>query len=72
VHPLGAQLQVAPSAQVIVQSPPLHVPIVQVSPARHWTLHAPPGQSPMSSVADGGFSPALGPTWQWPSVHSPI
>jgi hypothetical protein len=72
VHPLAEQLQVAPSAQVMVHPPPLHVPIVQVSPGRHWTLHVPPGQSPMLRVAGVGSSLLPGPTWQWPLVHSPI
>lgn len=35
VQPVAEQLQMAPSAQEIVQSPPAHAPIVHVLPASH-------------------------------------
>jgi len=50
MHPVGEQLHVAPSAQVMVQSPPSQLSMVQVSPARHSTLQLPPEQSPITRV----------------------
>jgi hypothetical protein len=50
VQPVGEQLQLAPLAQLIVQLPPAHAPIVQVSPDAQSMLHSPPLQSAMSNV----------------------
>ena len=51
MQPVSEQLQVAPSPQVIVQSPPVHSSNVQVSPGPHARLQRPSLQLPMTMVA---------------------
>jgi hypothetical protein len=50
VQPVAEQLHVAPSAHVMVQSPPGQVPIVHVAPGPHSRLHCPPEHFAISKI----------------------
>jgi hypothetical protein len=47
MQPVSEQVQVAPSAQWMMQSPPAHAPMVQVSPDLQSSWQKPPTQLSM-------------------------